>query len=61
MAKSGWRKKNKESKFKNMKLAVKHSGESMLVCESIAMFETGELVFIDSIRDKNIYLNVLKK
>lgn len=61
MAKSGWRKKNKESKFKNMKPTVKHSGERMLVYESIATFETGEIVFIDSIRDKNIYLNVLKK
>lgn len=34
LAKSGWRKKNKESKFKNMKPTVKYSGESMLVCET---------------------------
>lgn len=44
-----------------MKPTVKHSGENMLVCESIATFETGEIIFIDSIRDKNMYLNVLKK
>lgn len=44
-----------------MKPTVKHSGERMLVYESIATFETGEIVFIDSIRDKNIYLNVLEK
>lgn len=55
-----WRKKNEEFKFKNTKPTVKHGGGNVLVWGCISTFGTGELVFIDSIMDKYIYLNILK-
>jgi hypothetical protein len=55
-----WRKENEEFKFKNMKPTVKHDDGNMLMWGCNSTFGTGELVFIDSIMDKNKYLNILK-
>lgn len=55
-----WRKKNEEFNFKNLKPTVKHGGGGVLVWGCISAFGPGELVFIDTIMDKNVYLNILK-
>lgn len=55
-----WRKPNEELNMKNVVSTVKHSGGNVLVWGCMAASGVGNLVFIDSIMDKWIYLNILK-
>lgn len=45
---------------KNLRATIKHGGESVLVWGCMNAAGIGDLVFIDDIMDKNIYLNILK-
>lgn len=56
-----WRKPNTELDPKNIKSTVKHGGGSVMVWGCIASSGVGELVFIDKIMDKHLYLNILKE
>lgn len=55
-----WKKKNTQMECKNLRATIKHGGGSILVWGCMSAAGTGDLVFIDDIMDKNIYLNILK-
>lgn len=55
-----WRKSNEEMKIKNLCATVKHGGGSVMVWGCMAASGVGNLVFIDSIMDKWLYLDILK-
>lgn len=46
-------------KFKNFRLSLKHCGGIVLVWGCTLTYWPGELVLMDSIVDKNVYLNIL--
>lgn len=55
-----WRKPNTEFQFKNINATVKHGGGNVMVWGCIGASGVGELVFIDGIMDKTVYLNILR-
>lgn len=55
-----WRRPNTEFDPSNVQQTVKHGGGGVLVWGCMASAGVGELVFIDSIMDKHIYLDILK-
>ncbi|KAK2583956.1 hypothetical protein KPH14_001215 [Odynerus spinipes] len=55
-----WRKPNTKFEPKNLQSTVKHGGGGVLVWGCMAASGIGELVFIEDIMDKMVYLNVLK-
>lgn len=55
-----WRKPNTELKNKNLKPTVKHGGGSVMVWACMSAAGVGNLVFIEGIMDKTMYLNILK-
>lgn len=55
-----WRMKNTELDIKHTRGTVKHGGGSVMVWGCISTMGVGNLVFIDTIMDKNVYLNLLK-
>ena len=55
-----WRKVNSEVDPQNMTGTVKHGGGSIMVWGCMAASGVGNLVLIDRIMDKTIYLNILK-
>ncbi|GFS80183.1 transposable element Tcb2 transposase [Trichonephila clavipes] len=55
-----WRQVGKELDPKNAIKTVKYGGGSVLVRECMSAGGVGELVFIDDIMDKMIYLEILK-
>lgn len=57
---SVWRKPNTELERRNMLPTVKHGGGGVLVWGCMAASGVGELVFIEEIMDKMLYLNILK-
>lgn len=56
-----WRKPNTELEEKNLVSTVKHGGGGVMVWGCMAASGVGELVFIDEIMDKKVYLNILKE
>lgn len=56
-----WRKPNEELNIKNLRSTVKHGGGSVMVWGCMSAAGVGNLVFIDGIMDKNVYLDILKK
>lgn len=56
-----WRKPNEELKPKHLKPTIKHGGGHVMVWGCISSKGTGNLVFIDTIMNKEIYLNILKE
>lgn len=58
---SVWRKKNTAYEKKNLAPTVKHGGGGVMVWGCMSAGGVGELVFIDGIMDKTVYLNILKE
>lgn len=56
-----WRKRNTELDSNNIVSTVKHGGGNILVWGCMSSSGLGELVFIDGIMDKFVYLNILKQ
>lgn len=56
-----WRKVNKELEKKNLRPTVRFDGGRVMVWGCMAASGVGDLVFIDSIIDKNVYCDILKK
>lgn len=56
-----WRKKNTEFEPKHTKSTVKHGGGSVMVWGCFSANGVGNLVFIDGIMDRFVYLNILKQ
>lgn len=55
-----WRKKNEELKSYNLLPTVKHGGGSVMVWGCISTAGVGELVFIESIMNAEVYLKILQ-
>lgn len=55
-----WRKVNTELAPSNMSATVKHGGGGVMVWGCMAASGVGNLVIIEQIMDKNVYLNILK-
>lgn len=55
-----WRKKNEELNLNIRKPLYKNDGVNVFVWGCTSTPGIGELVFIDNIMEKNIYLNILK-
>lgn len=55
-----WRKKGEALQEKHIQSTVKHGGAGVMVWGCMSAAGVGELVFIDEVMDKNIYLNILK-
>lgn len=56
-----WRKPNTELQKENLCGTVKHGGGSVMVWGCMAASGTGNLVFIDTIMTKDVFLDILKK
>ncbi|GFV63627.1 transposable element Tcb2 transposase [Trichonephila clavipes] len=54
-----WRKSNTTLDPKNLRPTVKHGGGSVMVWGCMASNEVGNLVFIDSIMDHKLYIDIL--
>ena len=55
-----WKKKGEALQEKHIQSTVKHGGAGVMVWGCMSAAGVGELVFIDEVMDKNIYLNILK-
>ncbi|CAK9827571.1 Transposable element Tcb2 transposase [Anthophora retusa] len=55
-----WRRSNTELDPKNVQNTVKHGGGGVMVWGCMSSSGVGELVFIDNIMDKYVYLDILK-
>lgn len=55
-----WRQPNTELTNKNLKPTVKHGGGSVMVWACMAASGVGNLVFIEGIMDKHMYLKILQ-
>lgn len=55
-----WRKANEELRKKNLRSSVKHGGGSQMVWGCISASGVGNLVFIDGIMNKWVYLDILR-
>lgn len=55
-----WRKPNTELQSKNINSTVKHGGKSVMVWGAMGYNGVGDLVFIDTTMNKEVYLNILK-
>uniref|UniRef100_A0A034VZC4 Transposable element Tc1 transposase n=1 Tax=Bactrocera dorsalis TaxID=27457 RepID=A0A034VZC4_BACDO len=58
---SVWRKPNTEFEKQNLAPTVKYGGGGVMVWGCMAAAGVGELVFIEDIMDKTVYLNILKQ
>ena len=56
-----WRKPNTELQKQNLACTVKYGGGGGLVWGCMFTADVGELIFIDSIMDKIMYMNILKE
>ena len=56
-----WRKPNTEMDELNLQATMKHGGGGLMVWGCMASSGVGELIFIDEIMDKYVYLNILKQ
>lgn len=56
-----WRKQGDALAEKHIQATVKHGGAGVMVWGCMSAAGVGELVFIDEIMDKGLYLNILKE
>lgn len=56
-----WKKPNKRLKPVNLHPTVKHGGGSITIWDCMSAGGVGQLVFIEEIMNRDIYLNILKQ
>lgn len=56
-----WRKPNTELEKQNLVSTVKHGGGGVMVWGCMSSAGVGNLIFVDGIMDKRVYLNILKE